>query len=790
MPGQNLKSNVDNDDSSSLFMISEEDIAYEEDLLRNPYTLKSWLRYLDHKSNSSLQHKIFIYERAVKELPGSYKLWKAYLDLRRSILKGKNPVSFAPAYEKVNNCFERALVLLHKMPRIWLDYCHFLINQGYVTKTRRVFDRALRALPITQHSRVWELYLRFARLVGGETSLRIYKRYLQLEPDHVEEYVDLLISLKRYDEATTKLAVIANDDKFKSLHGKSKYQLWMELCDIACKHPTEIKTLNIEPIIRDGIKRFTDQVGKLWNSLARYWIMQNQFEKARDVYEEGINSVMTVRDFTQVFDAYAEFEESVITSKMELVAERAEDGEQDPEEDLDLDLRLMRFEKLMDRRPFLVNDVLLRQNPNNVSEWEKRVALWKDNAEKIVETYTTAIATINPKKATGKLNQLWVNFAKFYEKGGNLETARAVFEKGVLVNFKSVNDLADLWCEYAEMELRHENFDRAAEIMGRATAPPKNTKVSYHDESIPVQNRVFKALKLWSFYVDLEESIGSVESTRAVYDRVLDLKIATPQIIINYAAFLEENKYFEESFKVYERGVELFNHPVAFEIWNIYLSKFLERFGGSKLERARDLFEQALEKCPAKFAKPLYLMYGKLEEEHGLAKHAMKIYDRATRAVSDEDRFEMFNFYIAKASASFGIASTREIYERSVEVLPDHQAREMCMRYAELEVKLGEIDRARALYAFGSQFCDPRIVPTFWKIWENFEIKHGNEDTYKEMLRIKRSVQAQYNTEVNFISAQMIATRQEQQQQETESKAPASTEVAGSGEIDIDDMDL
>lgn len=47
---------------------------------------------------------------------------------------------------------------------------------------------------------------------------------------------------------------------------------------------------------------------------------------------------------------------------------------------------------------------------------------------------------------------------------------------------------------------------------------------------------------------------------------------------MNYAAFLEENQYFEESFKVYERGVELFTYPVAFELWNIYLSKFVKRY--------------------------------------------------------------------------------------------------------------------------------------------------------------------------------------------------------------------
>lgn len=53
------------------------------------------------------------------------------------------------------------------------------------------------------------------------------------------------------------------------------------------------------------------------------------------------------------------------------------------------------------------------------------------------------------------------------------------------------------------------------------------------------------------------------------------------------------------------------------------------------------MFEQALENCPPKYAKPLYLMYGKLEEEHGLARHAMRIYDRATKAVADEDRLEV-----------------------------------------------------------------------------------------------------------------------------------------------------
>ena len=34
----------------------------------------------------------------------------------------KGRVITDPLYEEVNNAFERALVFMHKMPRIWMDY--------------------------------------------------------------------------------------------------------------------------------------------------------------------------------------------------------------------------------------------------------------------------------------------------------------------------------------------------------------------------------------------------------------------------------------------------------------------------------------------------------------------------------------------------------------------------------------------------------------------------------------------------------------------------------------------
>lgn len=58
---------------------------------------------------------------------------------------------------------------------------------------------------------------------------------------------------------------------------------------------------------------------------------------------------------------------------------------------------------------------------------------------------------------------------------------------------------------------------------------------------------------------------------------------------------VQEHKYFEDAFRVYERGVKIFKYPHVKDIWVTYLSKFVKRYGKTKLERARELFENAVE---------------------------------------------------------------------------------------------------------------------------------------------------------------------------------------------------
>ena len=115
-------------DSSIHIVFNDEDIPFEEELLRNPHSLKAWIRYIEARSEAPKKTLNLLYERALRELPGSYKIWHNYLLLRRQQVRGRAITD--PAYEEVNNCYERALVFMHKMPRIWMDYLAFLTTQN------------------------------------------------------------------------------------------------------------------------------------------------------------------------------------------------------------------------------------------------------------------------------------------------------------------------------------------------------------------------------------------------------------------------------------------------------------------------------------------------------------------------------------------------------------------------------------------------------------------------------------------------------------------------------------
>lgn len=73
------------------------------------------------------------------------------------------------------HCTPKPRVL--QMPKIWKEYLTFRMRQPWdISNVRHTFDRALRALPITQHEQLWPLYTKFILDTGvKETAQRVWR---------------------------------------------------------------------------------------------------------------------------------------------------------------------------------------------------------------------------------------------------------------------------------------------------------------------------------------------------------------------------------------------------------------------------------------------------------------------------------------------------------------------------------------------------------------------------------------------------------------------------------------
>jgi pre-mRNA-splicing factor SYF1 len=81
----------------------------------------------------------------------------------------------------------------------------------------------------------------------------------------------------------------------------------------------------------------------------------------------------------------------------------------------------------------------------------------------------------------------------------------------------------------------------------------------------------------------------------------------------------------------------------------------------------------------------------------------MAVYARAATAAAAEDKYDMFLIYIHRVAECFGVTKTREVFDKAFKSVPDQHLKALALKYAGVEVSLGEVDRARAIYAYGCQ---------------------------------------------------------------------------------------
>lgn len=725
--------------------ISVSDVAFEQALLRKTRegeessSVSIWLAYISLKKSEFLSttdtnpdelaaqssHLWVYYDRAVEKIPRSYKLWADYCETRSTFVS-QFLFDHPDSLQRANGTFERALLNLWTCPRLWLEYLVFLGRQKRIGLLRKTMNRALQALPITQHDRLWECYLPILRENHAvATAADAYKRFLQLHPEHIEDACEFFVQEKSPKNAAYFITTLLKNPNFTSLNSRNKYYWWSELAAMIAADPT---INGAEEMLRNGCENFVVETGRMWVLISEHYSRLGRFADAVQTLEDALNSVRSAKDFAIVFEGAAQLLLSL--------------GQASPGS---FDVCERKLMDLLDRRELLLNTAQLRANVNNVECWLRRAALFLDREyeyqpkkrESLWESlremteqhgqlmiFAEALDTVEPRKACdGKFGDLWIGLSML------VDLPYVVLDAATSDEDMLASDIVGVYRYYAEMLLKKRDDAGAREVLHRAI----DDKRTHGTVNSP---------ELWNLALDIEWCFGGSGSAKSLFEKCLASKSATERHVVAYGHFLEHGEHTDEMFRVYERGIAALGWPNCIRLWLRYLHKFVETYRHTKRERTRDLFEEALKDAPVTHAVPLFILYAKFEEDYGIYEKAMAIYERGFELTGSDD---LLNVWLVSASRLFGVTRARSVYERAIASHQGATLIQWCCRYAALETKLMEFDRARCVFAHGAQAADPEKFPLFWTEYEKFELTHGTKETYAEMLALKNVVSAHFS---------------------------------------------
>ena len=752
------------------------------DNIQNPYNFKSWWDTLSSSKEAPFSIRKKIYQVSLHYLPGSYKLWYHYLKEEREYVKSNYNIP-NKHYEEVNRIHEQALIYMMKMPIIWMNYIQFMMEQNSITKTKIIFNKALQAIPITQHKKLWEIYIPWVESLIGchKSKIEIFKRYIKFNPDYKEKFINYLIGIKEFNLAIHLIIEILNEENFYSKENKSQYYYWILLCQIINNYPEDLnlgkynKDLNVDKVIRHGIKKYTDEVGNLWVTLANYYIKIGLIEKAREIFEEALEKVLTPRDFSLIYNSYLNFEQEMMKQNLfynndinnanyeltdnkenknlqslelnelenalnELNIKESDDYkkeekfkkekllEKQSQDKSNLQkFNFIRVNNLIQRRPFLKNSTILRRNPNNVSEWLKRIELMKEKKDLnlIKNLYEECLNTIKINLAYGRLSEIYISYANFFEENNNIKKANEIYYKGCNLNFKNTEENVNMWCLWCEMNVRQKRYQDAYHIIKFICTNNANKYYKYN-----------KNIKLWSLYVDLEMNLNQNNEKQIIYiySKMIEYKIANIETIFNFIIYLESIKNYEKIYNIYEQSLDLFRWPNSYDICICYLVDFINHYKSDKTEIFRDIIQNII--ILSGHLKIFYYIYAFYEEKYGLYNHCIDILKEASQNVKEEEKPEIHSVIIAKCAKYFGIGKVRLAFDDAMNNLEKSYVLEIGLKYISIEIKLKEINRARGIFKYLGKLFNPdnkEYKEEFWEMWDNFEKIYGDSITYQEM---------------------------------------------------------
>lgn len=661
------------------------DLYYENSLLEQPQNVELWSAYANSLPDPLNRAKVLA--RAAAAVPDT-TLWLRYVESR---VGRQGSTARKALYEALLD----AVGLFPDNKQLW----KILLGQFPQPSS---FDLYLRHGPNPQS--IWPEYLKWAE---SNSHYEIYLRYLEFSRNPVKLAEQLM------DKAPHIALKIMTDTPLQSFHDAQVLLQAAETCgDSRC-----------EAFFRSALKLFPENDGWTVPALAVYLAGQGEHSEAQSVLDSGLWEASSVRSFAEIYAAACAFHEAYISSLADagLSTERA----------------LHVYHRLLSRRKLLLNQVCIRIEPNYVGHWLER-ALFVGSPQQKAAIFDEALEKIDPRRAIGGLHKIWIAYAELFI---SMTQVRTLFDRAVKVRYRDVKDLGAVWMAWAERELSLDP-QRALLVLQKAVkGPTGESHIRFDNTNLSPQERLHKSPKLWNYYLQLVAKYADLDKVREVFAQTLQYKVASANSVVRYANLLADNGFIEECYRVYERSTAQFPFPAAFGLWVAYLDRVSE--SQLSLERLRDLYEQVLEACPPDQALPFYLRYSQLELDRGLVSNALDILQRGSSQLPAADLPELYGVYLTALKEHRGLAATRPVYESAMQRLGYSDLGIFAREFAEVELELGDLKRARSVLKFAAQFYDPTLPKGtgFWDRWQEIEQEHGDPSSFREMLLVKREVE-------------------------------------------------
>lgn len=800
------------------YILDDSDIAFEYELQKSP-SVEVWQRYIAHWEAQvcedgvrSARHILWLYERMVTQFP-TLTVWEQYIGWFRRQYKLDQYLDTFKLYERCINSVKGPLGVFA------VEVMLFCISTFDLDIIMKGLQLVLHRCNKDEVERIWNIVLGFAleHVLPSEEGpnnidfsafndrnyedlrLDIYKLLFlggdqtEIEEDEEDEDVDKwtasllryylqVANEDKYDE-TLRLLIRTKDIKiikecfdlyiFNDKTGKNNRESKKEYdFDLYIYYLDTLDKLRLDKdyksVFDNLLEKYPQHRVLLTLKLADFHMKRADFDKMEKVLTKALSETVKTNEFIAIYTYHVNFEQAYV----ETIFDEMRD---DPEIQVqkkwksEMDDHLIILGDLTSRYHLLVNDLKIRQNPNSVSNWLERTTLFED-FDKKCEVFVEAIKTIDPIKVKdkeyGMLGKLWCDYAKVYWSNKSYEEARTIYESATKVPFPDLQDLEIVWHTWAVNEFQIHNIERALKILRKAlTVPPSYESIidrfKSENRRLPSQTILFTSKRLWNYYIDLLESIPTIDANDVIraYDTLMTLKLITPVGILNYATFLKQNNNLHGSLQVYEKGINMFPPEICYELWTLLLDEVMEPAHQATKERIRELFEQCLQQLGNTDINinSIYVKYSDFEIHNKLFSRAIDILmSGARRPYTNKEqlkqRVDLWESAISKCEEFLGPDSLRQLLSECIQELPNSKAITYVLKFTKLEMSLSDYTRARELLQYGAQLLPPIKNEELWGLWEQFELEHGDKSYYKEMLLLKQKLEKDMKVDTEEVS--------------------------------------